>query len=467
MINSSNLTSKIIIVGAGPVGCILAVILARSGFQVDIYESRPAPRHNSLSSTRTINITLSERALLVLSHLGLTDEVLEHAQEIYNKTIHTLTGEENAIQHKKHSKPLYAISRENLAKVLLSQVEQEKNITVHFEQRLTHVNFTSGCCSFSYMQAGKQAHKEIDADYIFAADGAFSKVRRLAQETPRFSYSQNYMQQCYIELTIAANADGTAKLATNTRHIWPRGGLLLTALPNNDASFTCTLYLNYEGEPSFASLTTPETVKQFFEQYFSDVLPLLENPIDDFLNKTANPLFLVSTSPWIINNKVALIGDAAHAMVPFYDQGLNCSLEDCHQIAKLISHFQGDLGKVLPAYYRQRKANADAISQLSQEYFNQISTDKDNKEKRLIKAIVHEFRKKEPDSWPSVDEIISFLPNISYANAQKISQQQNKITEELLKIPNIYQCWQDETVYLLLKKMVMEELSPLLQELNS
>lgn len=461
---SLKLKSKITIAGAGPVGTMLAIILARANYQIDVFESRPDPRINSAPQGKSINITLSERAWLALKYINLDKQVRQFSTPLFKRIFHQLSGDITEEEYGTEKQAIWSISREKLTEILLNQAEKESKVKVHFEQRLTHIDFNSACSSFSYLKAGKKGHKEVDADYVFAADGAFSKVRRLAQETPRFSYSQRYMKQCYIELTIATNEDGSAKLNENASHLWPREDFLLTALPNKEGSFTCTLYLNYQGKNSFASLTTPDLVKHFFENNFADVMPLLKNPIEDFLTKTANPLFLVNLEPWVINNKVALIGDAAHAMVPFYGQGLNCSFEDCHLLAQLIKLHHDDWRQILPAYYLQRKGNADAISQLSKEYFNEISRINESADYILRKKIADSFALKHPSLWQSLDQMISFSPEISYAKAKDISLQQQSIMSEIMKIDNIDNCWQEDFVYKKIKELVLEKIAPLLKK---
>ena len=458
---------KITIAGAGPVGVMLAIILARCNYQVELFESRPDPRINSTPQGKSINITLSERAWAALKIINIDMQVRQFATPIYQRVFYSASGEITQSNYGGNKQAIWSISRKKLTEILLNYAGEEALVNLHFEQRLTHIDFNSACCSFSYLKAGKKGHKEIDADYVFAADGAFSKIRRLAQETPRFSYSQRYMKQCYIELTIAANKDGSAKLNAFASHLWPREDFLLMALPNNDGSFTCTLYLNYQGETSFASLTDAGAVETFFLRYFKEVMPLIENPVQTFLDKTPNPLFLVSVEPWVISNKVALIGDAAHAMVPFYGQGLNCSFEDCIKLSQLIKLHHDDWSKILPCYYQQRKENADAISKLSKEYFNKISRTKKTDNEQIRKEIEMNFMKKQPSLWPCVDQMLCFSPEISYASIRDISLQQDAIMTDIMKIDDVEQCWQQDFVYQQLKQQALTRLVPLLKGLNS
>lgn len=443
---------KITIVGAGPVGCLLAIQLSRRNYQVDVFESRPDERVNSTYQGKSINITLSDRAWLALKSVGLDDAVRQCAIPLTQRIIQLIDGKATILEHGDQKQAIWSISRAKLNQLLLNQAEQELNVNLHFEQRLTHIDFMSGCASFSYQKAGRKAHKEVDSDYIFAADGSYSKVRRLAQDTPRFNYSQRYMEQCYIELSISANPDGSYKLDKNSLHLWPRENFMLMALPNTDGSFTCTLFLNYQGEISFESLTTNESVRLFFQQYFADVLPFLDSPVENFINKSPNPLFLVSVYPWVINDKVALIGDAAHAMVPFYGQGLNCSFEDCYQLSQLIDQYQGNWSKIFPAYQEKRKQNADAISKLSNDNFIEMNQFCNSYANQLSQKIVAKFRVKHPDLWKNIYNLISFCPEVSYHQIRKQSLLQAQVLNNIMKIDHIEQCWQEDFIYEEMKK---------------
>jgi len=451
------LKAKITVAGAGPIGCMLAIILSRKNCNVEVFESRPDVRGNKTYQGKSINIALSDRAWLALKNINLDNEVRKYAIPLTKRTIHSMDGSSTSQDYGSKKQAIWSISRAKLNKLLLDQAEQEPHVNLHFEQRLTHVDFVSGCASFSYQKGGRSAHKEIDADYVFAADGAYSKVRRLAQDTPRFNYSQSYMKQCYIELTISANVDGSYKLDKNALHLWPRQDFMLMALANTDGSFTCTLFLNYQGDLSFESLTSQQSVSNFFQQYFASVLPLLDNPIETFINKTANPLFLVSVDPWVINNKVVLIGDAAHAMVPFYGQGLNCSFEDCYQLSQFIDQHQDNWPQIFLTYQNKRKKNADAISKISKDNFIEINRLSHDKHFQLRKKIEDTFQHKYPDLWHSLYHMVSFCPEISYHQARNQSNQQELLLDEIMKIDNIEMCWQDDFIYEKLKRLVQNQ----------
>ena len=210
---------------------------------------------------------------------------------------------------------------------------------------------------------------------------------------------------------------------------------MLIALPNPDGSFTCTLFLDFQGEVSFASLTDRADVEQFFETNFADAMPLLENPIEEFMAKTANPLFLVKVDPWVINEKVALIGDAAHAMVPFYGQGMNCGFEDCRELGQLIAEHNHDWSKIFPAYQAQRKVNADAITELAKRNFVEMSELSGQASFLLQKKIEAEFHKRHPELWTPLYSMVTFSPHLPYSQALAIGDIQQEIIQQIMQIP--------------------------------
>lgn len=440
---NSSTRETITIAGAGPVGTLLAIILARHGHSVNLFESRPDSRLKSIYQGKSINIALSDRGWLALEAIGIDKLVKQQAIAMHKRIMHAIDGSLTEQAYGKESQAIWSVSRAGINEQLLDLAEQEPLISIKFDQRLVDVNFDNACASFLH----EHNIEKVSADILFGADGAYSKVRRLAQETPRFSYSQSYMPQSYIELHIPANDDGSFKMAKDALHIWPRNKFMLIALPNPDGSFTCTLFLDFQGDVSFASLTERDNVEQFFQANFADAMALLENPIDDFMAKTANPLFLVKVDPWVINEKVALIGDAAHAMVPFYGQGMNCGFEDCRELGQLITEYNHNWSKIFPAYQAQRKINADAITELAQRNFIEMSEHSGQARFLLQKKIEAEFHQRHPELWTPLYSMVTFSPNIPYSTALVIGDIQQVIMQEIMQIPNIESCWQDNLVY--------------------
>ena len=440
---NSSTRETITIAGAGPVGTLLAIILARHGHSVNLFESRPDSRLKSIYQGKSINIALSDRGWLALEAVGLDRLVKQQAIAMHKRIMHAIEGSLTEQAYGKESQAIWSVSRAGINEQLLDLAEQEPLISIKFDQRLVDVNFNNACASFLH----EHNIEKVSADILFGADGAYSKVRRLAQETPRFSYSQSYMPQSYIELHIPANDDGSFKMAKDALHIWPRKKFMLIALPNPDGSFTCTLFLDFQGEVSFSSLTQRDDVEQFFQANFADAMALLENPIDEFMAKTANPLFLVKVDPWVINEKVALIGDAAHAMVPFYGQGMNCGFEDCRELGQLITEYNHNWSKIFPAYQAQRKINADAITELAQRNFIEMSEHSGQARFLLQKQIEAEFHQRHPELWTPLYSMVTFSPDIPYSTALTIGDIQQVIMQEIMQIPNIESCWQDDLVY--------------------
>ncbi len=431
------------VVGGGPVGALLAISLARHGYRVGLYEGRPDSRQTSIYQGRSINIALSDRGWTSLAKVGISDAPRKRAIPMYHRAVHSVDGEVTALPYGKEGDAIWSVSRSGINEHLLDVADSEPNVTTHFEHRMVKVDFETATTTFK--DADGREHV-VDAYIAFGADGAKSKVRRLAQNLPRFSYSQTYMTQSYIELNIPANADGSHKLETNALHIWPRKDFMLIALPNPDGTFTCTLFLNYEGEPSFTSLKERSDVEAFFAANFADAMDSLERPIDTFMEKTASPLYLVQVYPWVFNNKVALIGDAAHAIVPFYGQGMNSGFEDCAEIHKLIGELDHDWDRILPAYQAARKPNGDAIAELSKRNFVEMSDLSGDKLFQLRKMIEAKFNQRFPELWTPLYSMVTFSPDIPYSEALRVGDEQNKVMEKIMAMPDIEKDWDQQYV---------------------
>ena len=439
-----NTRGKFVIAGGGPVGAMLAITLGRRDYAVDLYEARPDSRSTSIYQGKSINIALSDRGWRALDAIGIADEVRSDAIEMPKRVMHAKDGTLTEQPYGRTGDAIWSVSRGGINEKLLTIAEQEHNVQTHFEHKLTQLNFETVEATFRHRG---EKDVTVKSDYLFGADGAFSKVRRLAHERPRFSYSQTYMPQCYIELTIPANPDGTHQLETNALHIWPRGHFMLIALPNVDGTFTCTLFLNHAGEPSFESLRERPAAEAFFHTYFADALPYLSDPVDEFLDKTAAPLFLVHVYPWSFHNRIGLIGDAAHAIVPFYGQGMNCGFEDCVTLAKMIDCNDHDWGRIFPAYEQERKPNADAIAELSKRNFVEMSDLSGDATFLLRKKIEAKFHQMHPDIWTPLYSMVTFSPDVPYAEALSSGDKQKQIMDKILQFPDIEKNWEQPQVY--------------------
>jgi len=440
---------SITIAGAGPVGSLLAIILARAGYRVSLFESRPDSRFANIYQGKSINIAMSDRGWMALKSIGCEDIIKQKAIPMYRRAMHGLDGTITHLDYGKKGQAIWSVSRSGINEQLIDLADKEANVTISFEKKLVDVDFETATAFFEDKQESKSVcePQKVEANYLFAADGAHSKVRRLAHDLPRFSYSQSYMPHAYIELSIPANEDGSFKMEKEALHIWPRKDFMLIALPNPEGSFTCTLFLDYEGEVSFSSLKEKADIQKFFNKNFADAMPLLENPIKEFMHKSPNPLFLVNVDPWIFNNKVALIGDAAHAMVPFYGQGMVCGFEDCRVLAELIETHQHEWGEILPAYHQSRKKNADAITELAKRNFVEMSELSGDPKFLLQKKIEAKFNELYPELWIPLYSMVTFTPKLAYSDALAIGDQQKQIMQQIMRIPDIENHWQEDFVY--------------------
>jgi len=370
-----------------------------------------------------------------------------------HRAVHDVDGGLTSLPYGKEGDAIWSVSRSGINEQLLDIADSEPNVSIHFKQRLIDIDFESARTTFG---SAKNDALEVDADFAFGADGARSKVRRLAHALPRFSYSQTYMPQSYIELNIPANSDGTHRLEKNALHIWPRKDFMLIALPNPDGTFTCTLFLNHAGDISFESLQGETTVHAFFETNFADVLPLLERPVETFIERAPAPLFLVQVFPWSFNRKVGLIGDAAHAIVPFYGQGMNCGFEDCAELNDLIAVHDHDWNAIFPAYENARKPNGDAIAELSKRNFVEMSDLSGDKRFQLRKKIEAKFSELYPQLWTPLYSMVTFSPDVPYSEALRMGDQQNAVMQKIMAMPNIDNEWDEQHVMEQLHRLATE-----------
>jgi kynurenine 3-monooxygenase len=342
----------------------MSVFLGRAGHRVRIYERRPDPRRGGSGRGRSINLAISTRGLAALERVGLDRRLLEVAIPMRGRMVHGVDGglTFQPYGHEAHH-VIHSVSRAGLNRLLIETAEAMGNVEVFFGQRCVDVDPGRATAVFADVDTG--ATSTVPADLLIGADGAFSEVRLALQKTDRFEYAQSFLHHGYKELTIPAGAGGGFSMEPNALHIWPRGGFMMIALPNMDGSYTGTCFWPFTGPNSFSSLTTREEVRAFFARTFPDVLPLMPTLEDDFFANPVGSLVTVRCAPWRYENRVALLGDAAHAIVPFYGQGANAAFEDCIVLDECLREFSGDVAEALATYEQRRKRHADALADLA------------------------------------------------------------------------------------------------------
>jgi kynurenine 3-monooxygenase len=444
-------SKKIAIIGSGLVGSLLAIYLKKQGHTVIVYDRSPDIRTINFSG-RSINLAMSHRGWKALDNAGIGDQVREIAIPMDKRAIH-LTDSLNFQQYGNNNENIYSISRGLLNRKMID-LAQETGVKFLFEQKIWDVTLATSTLHIGETERGEWTDHQYDM--IFGADGAFSRVRHRMQRQSMFNYSQEFLNTGYKELNIPANQDGTHKLDKNSLHIWPRGKYMLIALPNLDGSFTCTLFMPFEGENSFESLKTTQDVEAFFIKNLPDTLDVIPNLTQDFFKNPTSTLVTMKCFPWTFEDKIALIGDAAHAIVPFYGQGMNAGFEDITILNELIEKHIDDWHTIFSDYQKSRKPNADAISELSYRNFLEMSTKTADPTFILQKKIEKHFAEKHPEKWIPLYSRVSFSNN-PYSEALAIGDFQDQIMAKILTINNIQNIWdskfiEDKMLELLEKK---------------
>ncbi|CAL2094770.1 NAD(P)/FAD-dependent oxidoreductase [Tenacibaculum sp. 190524A05c] len=429
-----NKQDKIVIVGAGLCGSLLALRLAQRGFQVEVYESRPDLRKVDISAGRSINLALSDRGFKALRLAGVEEKAREICIPMYGRLIHDIEGNTfNSNYSGREGEYINSISRQDLNSLLLDEAEKLENVKIHFNSKCLSIDIEKTIAYFKSYET--QEEFSVDADVIFGADGAGSILRKsyYLERKFLFSYSQEYLTHGYKELEIPASENGSHLISKDHLHIWPRGKYMLIALPNLDGSFTVTLFLSYEdGEYNFENLTTEEKVTEFFETQFPDALALIPNIKDEFFNNPTGPLGTVKCSPWVYENKTLLIGDAAHAIVPFYGQGMNASFEDVGVFDAILDEVDSNWETVFKTYQKTRKKDTDAIADLAIDNYYEMRDHVANplfKQKRKIEM---DLEKNFPTEYFSKYSLVTFNENIGYNEALKRGRAQDKALLNLI-----------------------------------
>lgn len=435
---------SVIIVGAGLVGSLWAVYLSKAGYKVTIYERRPDIRKAEISAGKSINLALSNRGWKALDAVGVGDEIRKIAIPMYGRMMHDLEGNLTYQPYGKEGQAIYSVSRGKVNATMMDIAENYGKATIHYNHDCKRVDLKNGIVYLTNTETGEAV--EAKADLVFGADGAFSAVRYSSmQKLDRFNYSQNFIADGYREILLPANQDGTYPLDKNALHIWPRGRFMLIALANEDGSFTCTLFMPHEGdENAFDKLTSKEAVNNFFKTIFPDFYKMMPNIADAWEDHPLSSLAIVRCHPWT-HGKTALIGDAAHATVPFYGQGMNAGFEDCTVLWELMQKHKENWPVIFDEYNKERKLDGDALQDLSLENYYVMRDNVADPSFLLRKKIEAKFSELYPDKWMPLYSQVTFS-NIRYNIAYKQGQIQSQIMDQIMEIPDIEQNWDSKEV---------------------
>ncbi|GAB2795372.1 kynurenine 3-monooxygenase [Hymenobacter luteus] len=422
-------TELLTIMGGGLVGSLLALYLAQHGHAVEMFERRPDIRKAGPVEARSINLALSDRGWRALEGVGIADSVRDVAIAMHGRMMHDPHGQLTYQPYGQEGQAIYSVSRAGLNRRMLDLVEQNPRIRVAFNQQCQRVDLRQQIVEMLDTERGES--RTVPFRRLFGVDGAYSAVRGAMQRTERFNYSQHYLDYGYKELTIAAASGGEWALEKHALHIWPRGQYMMIALPNLDGSFNCTLFFPFEGPVSFEALQTPAHVRAFFEDVFPDAVPLMPELETEFFENPTSSLVTVRCYPWTYHDAVLLLGDAAHAIVPFYGQGMNAGFEDCTALHELLTRHGRDWNVIFREFQQQRKPNADAMADLAVYNFEEMRDRVADPRFLLQKKIESKISTQYPDKWLPLYSQVTFS-HLPYAEALANGQAQEQIMQCLM-----------------------------------
>src|SRR5438132_11214163 len=430
------MATKFVLIGSGLAGGLLAAYLGRRENEVDLYERRSDPREGNIIGGRSINLALSTRGIHALEQLGIADEVLQHAIPIRGRIIHDKSGNLHFAPYDVDpNKHINSIGRAALNTTVIEAAQRYPNVRVHFNHRCTDVDLDSTTAELvdSSVEAGVSPADpvrqviEVSADAIIGVDGAFSAVRQsMHKKLADFEYDESYLAHGYKELTIPPALDGSWRMEKEALHIWPRKSFMMIALPNPDGSFTCTLFWEFEGPRSFASTKTDDDVRRFFDEEFPDAVPLMPTLLEEFRENPTGSLVTIRSAPWFYKDKVALVGDAAHAVVPFYGQGMNAAFKDCIVLDACLAEFSQDRQRAFAEYFRRRKENTDALADLAIENFIEMRDKTASRVFRAKKKLDHLLEGLLPGRYLPLYAMVSFT-RLPYSTAARRARFQDRV----------------------------------------
>jgi kynurenine 3-monooxygenase len=416
--------AKFVLIGSGLAGGLLAAYLGRRGYDVDLYERRADPREGNIVGGRSINLAISTRGIHALEQIGIVDEALQHAIPMRGRMIHDKSGTLHFAPYDVDPKKcINSIGRASLNTRIIEAAQRYPSVRVHFNRECTDVDLAEAACRLE-TETGKLT---VRGDAVIGVDGAFSAVRASMQrKIENFQYSESYLAHGYKELTIPPAPDGSWLIEKNALHIWPRKSFMMIALPNPDGSFTCTLFWEFEGPRSFATTKTDDDVRRFFGEEFPDAVPLMPTLLEDFKNNPTGSLVTIRCAPWYYHDKVCLLGDAAHAVVPFYGQGMNAAFEDCIVLDECLDKFADNRERVFAGYFERRKENADALADLAIGNFIEMRDKTASRTFRAKKKLDHLLEAALPGVYLPLYTMVTFT-RIPYAQAARRARRQDRI----------------------------------------
>lgn len=419
----------ITIVGAGLAGSLLSVFLARRGFRVQVFEQLPDMRREDVPSGRSINLALAERGIHPLRRVGLYGRVDEFAIPMRGRMVHQLDARPELQPYgSREHEVIFAAHRARLNEVLLDAADAEPGVTLHFGHELTGGDVEEGRLEFREENTGRSV--PVRADPVIGTDGAGSRLRTLLERATDTSTDSRLLDHGYKELTIPPGADGDFRLDPNALHIWPRGGYMLIALPNTDRSFTATLFLPNEGDPGFDRLDTDEAVRDFFKRQFPDVLPDIPDLEREFRERPTGVLGTVHCPAWHLTGRALLLGDAAHAIVPFHGQGMNCAFEDCGRLDEIIGERGPDWPAVFAAFEEERRPDAEAIATMALENYVEMRDSVRDPKYKLKRQLEGQLERRHPDRFVPRYSMVMFH-RLPYRKALERGRVQSEILARL------------------------------------
>ena len=419
---------KVAIVGAGLVGSLWARMLGNRGYEVVVYERRPDPRKGPLHGGRSINLALSDRGWKALERAGVAEQVRDIALPIRGRRMHAVDGTRTFQPYGLDGQCIYSVARAGLNRILVEAAESLPNVSFEFDHR---------CHGYTLAEDHVVLHLEhqgdgldVEVDRIFGTDGAFSAIRGRMMRNDRFDFEQRYLPHGYKEVPMMPGADGDFQMEADGLHIWPRGTFMLMALPNPDKTFTCTLFGPYEGPEGLNHLTTDAAVQAFFEKHFPDVMPLLPNLLDDWKTHPVSSLVMTRCFPWNDGSRVALMGDSAHAIVPFYGQGMNSGMEDCTVLDTLLEE-DDNWDRIMARYTELRKPAGDAILELALQNYIEMRDLTGDPKFLQQKKLEARLQQKHPDRWLPLYSQVTFS-HTPYHEALARGRQQQRAMETVM-----------------------------------